>query len=82
MSSADERRNFLFQKKKIDFQIFISNFHYHIWIQYEKCMKMSTNKPSIGAVVLEITLTFQKTVQILTFPDTKTVARVKALKTL
>ena len=31
-----------------------SNCHGHIWIQHEKCIQMSTNKPSIGAVVLEI----------------------------
>ena len=40
------------------FQIFSSslklNFHYHIWIQREKCIQMSTNKPSIGSVVLKI----------------------------
>ena len=29
------------------------NFHYHILNQHEKCIQMSTNKPSIGAVVLE-----------------------------
>ena len=23
-------------------------FQYHIWIQYEKYIQMSTNKPSIG----------------------------------
>ena len=31
-----------------------SNFHSYIWIQHEKCIQMSTNKPSIGPVVLEI----------------------------
>ena len=31
-----------------------SNFHCHIWIQQEKCNQMSTNKPSIGSVFLEI----------------------------
>ena len=36
-----------------NFQIF--NFHCHIWKQHEKFIQMSTNKPSIGAVVLEIT---------------------------
>ena len=36
-------------------KITIINFHCHIWNQHEKCIKMSTNKPSIGAVVLEIT---------------------------
>ena len=33
----------------------ILNFHCHIWKQHEKFIQMSTNKPSIGAVVLEIT---------------------------
>ena len=33
-----------------------SNFHCHIWIVHEKCVILSTNKPSIGAVVLEIAL--------------------------
>ena len=31
-------------------------FHCHIWIKYEDCIQMSTNKPSIGPVVLEIAL--------------------------
>ena len=31
-----------------------SNFRYHVWIQHNKCIQMSTNKPSIGSVVLEI----------------------------
>ena len=50
MSSADDMSkywNFLknFQK---------SNFYYHIWIQHEKCIQMSTNKPLIGPVVFEM----------------------------
>ena len=28
--------------------------HCHTWILHEKCIEMSTNKPSIGAVVLVI----------------------------
>ena len=35
-----------------------SIFHCYIWIQHEKCIKMSTNKPSIGAVVLDIAIEF------------------------
>ena len=31
-----------------------SNFHCHFWIQHGKCIQMSTNKPSIGPVVLEL----------------------------
>jgi hypothetical protein len=34
----------------------IVDFHGHIQNQHEKWIKMSTNKPSIGAVVLEIAL--------------------------
>ena len=30
-----------------------SNFHCHIWIQHEKCITMSTNKPSLELTVLE-----------------------------
>ena len=30
------------------------NFHCYIWIQHEKCIKMSTNKPSIGWIILII----------------------------
>ena len=33
-----------------------SNFYCHIWIQNEKYLQMSTNKPSIGPVVTEISL--------------------------
>ena len=37
------------------FQILKFKFHYHIWIQHEKCIQMctSTNKPSLGSVVFE-----------------------------
>ena len=31
-----------------------SNFRCHIWNQREKCIKMSTNKPSIGSEVSEL----------------------------
>ena len=37
-----------------------SHFHYQIGIQHEKCIHLSTNKPSIGPVVLEITSEFEK----------------------
>ena len=52
MSSAHDRpklSNFV-----QNFSKFIYLFIYLLWIQYEKCIQMSTNKPSIGAVVLEI----------------------------
>ena len=38
--------------KMLEIQIFI----YHIWFQHENCIKMTTNKPSIGSVALEIAL--------------------------
>ena len=34
--------------------IWNSNYHFHIWIQHEQCILMSANKPSIGAVIHEI----------------------------
>ena len=34
----------------------IVEFHYHIQIHHEKCIKISTNKPSIGLVIPEIRL--------------------------
>ena len=51
--AADNRSKFskLFQK-------FQNSFFYHIWIQHEKCIQMSTNKPSIGALILEIASDF------------------------
>ena len=33
-----------------------SNFQCHMWLQHEKCIQMSTNKPSIGSGFLEIVL--------------------------
>ena len=45
----DKIFNFFFSKI-LEIQIDI----YHIWIQHAKCIQMSTNKPSIGSVVLEI----------------------------
>ena len=40
-----------------------SNFHCRICIQHEKCINMSTNKPSIGSVVLKIVIKFFKMVR-------------------
>ena len=49
MSSADD-----WSKIFNFFNIFQnSNFHCHIWIWHEKCIKMSINKTSIGAAVPE-----------------------------
>ena len=33
----------------------IVEFHYHFWNHHEKCIQMSTNMPSIGLVIPEIT---------------------------
>ena len=47
------------------------NCHFHIWIHHEKYIKMSTNKPSVGTVVLEIVTTEiskKKKFQISCFP--------------
>ena len=47
--------NYIVQMIIFFFKIFWdSNFHCHIWIEYEKFTQMSTDKPSIGAVVLGI----------------------------
>ena len=32
----------------------IAKFHYNIWTHYEKFLKISTNMPSIGSVILKI----------------------------
>ena len=32
-----------------------SDFYCHIWILHEKCIQMSTNKPTLGSVILKIT---------------------------
>ena len=38
----------------------IVEFHYHILNHHEKCIKISTNMPSIGLVIREITVKFKK----------------------
>ena len=45
-----EAKIFIFQNF---LEIEITVYH-HIWIQHKKCIQMSTNKPSIGILVLEI----------------------------
>ena len=57
MSSADDTDEHFQQFAKI--WQFV-NFHCHNWLQHEICTKMSTNKPSIGAVFLEIALVIFK----------------------
>ena len=54
MLIADYKSNFHDKMKKSQ----ISNFRVHIWIHNEKCIQMSTNKPSNGLVILEITQAF------------------------
>ena len=49
MLPADDRQKILNFSKMFR----NSNFRCYIWIQHEKCIQMSTNKPSIGSVVLE-----------------------------
>ena len=50
--SPQNKERWIFQKKsKI---IKISRYHCHIWIQHVKCIKISTNRSSIGSVILEI----------------------------
>ena len=39
--------------KNVRIEIFKAS---HIWLQHEKWIQMSTNKPSIGSVVVEIAL--------------------------
>ena len=34
----------------------IRNFYYHLWIEHQQCIQISTDMPSIGLVVLEINL--------------------------
>ena len=65
----DSRPKFSNLKKK-EKNKWISNVHCHIWMQHEKCIKMSTNKPSIGAVALDSLLKFEEKKQISTFSDT------------
>ena len=48
MSNADDRSKISIVLKKFQNSI----FGCHIWIQHEKCIWLSTNKPSIGSVVL------------------------------
>ena len=74
MSSADDRVKLftLFQK----FPKF--TFHFHIWIQYKKCIQMSTNKLSLGSVVLKISPRILKNAQILS-PFTK-IATVESIR--
>ena len=49
MSSAGGRPKLFNLKKNCN-----SSIHRYIWIQYAECVKMSTDNPGIGAVVLEV----------------------------
>ena len=51
----------------------------HIWIQYEKCILLSTNMPSISSVVLEISLKILRKVSILVFFTPKTPASMERI---
>ena len=60
MTSTDDMLKFSnFFSKKIQ----NLNFHFHIWIQHEKYIQMSTNKPSIGSVVPETAIDVEKVLQ-------------------
>ena len=66
MFSADRRSKF----STFFTNFWNSNIYCHIWIQHEKCIQMSTNKPSIGAVVLEIvSVILRKYCQLPTFTN-------------
>ena len=54
--SADDRPNLQTFSKHFS----NSNFNFHFWIQHEKCIQMSTNKPSIWSVVSEKASDFEK----------------------
>ena len=55
VSNADEISKSMFSQN-----VHNSNLYRHICIQHEECIQMSTNKPSIGSVALEIALWFLK----------------------
>ena len=78
MSNADNMPKFsnLFKK----FQK--SNFHCHIWIQHEKCIQMSTNKPSIGSVFLKIASWILRNIVKFQFFFSKTEASLESINAL
>ena len=47
---TSENRHFFYK------YICTSNFHSCLWIQREKCIQISINKPTIGSMVLKIAL--------------------------
>ena len=53
------------------------NFHWYIWIQHEKCIQISTNKPSISSMVLKIVQWILEK-QNFDFFNTKTCSSVKS----
>ena len=73
LSADDTAKCFkLFQK--------MFKFSCHIWNQHEKCIQMSTNKPSIGSVIHEIALDFEKIWRNFNFfCSQKTGARVESI---
>ena len=74
------RRNWNCQTFFKNFKKFKFSFPY--CIQHKKCIQMSTNKPSIGPVILE-TVNFEKSSSILNFLYRKSaVSMLKALATI
>ena len=58
-----------------------SNHHYHIQIHHEKCIQISTNKLSIGPVVLDIAVEIlSKMVRFFTFQHIE--ANVQSIQSL
>ena len=51
-----------------------SYFYWHIWIQHEKCIQMSTNKPSIGPMKMKMNSESRAYV-LLDFPYSKAVQK-------
>ena len=54
-AAAGECRRQVKKLKIIVKNVEIVEFHYHIWNHHEKCIQISTNMPSIGLVIPEIT---------------------------
>ena len=52
LECADDRSK---MSHKLSKNVKIVEFHYHIWNHHEKCIKISTNMPSIGSVIRELT---------------------------
>ena len=54
--AAGECRRHVINLTNLVKNVKILEFHDHIWNHHEKCIQQSTNMPSIGLVIPEITL--------------------------